>query len=161
MSDIGMQVGTMKKLGYQQETTPPWDVFNSQCPTRQVLDRIADKWTVLIIRRLADGTLRFSQLRRAISGISQKALTSTLRGLERDGIVHRRLYASVPPRVEYSLTDLGRSLVKLVAGICCWAETNIEKVQEARHAFNASDHSGTVVESIAPSAGAAKSRRKS
>jgi DNA-binding HxlR family transcriptional regulator len=131
----------MKNLSYQKETIPPWDVFNSQCPTRQVLDRIADKWTVLVIRRLADGTLRFSQLRRAISGISQKALTGTLRGLERDGIVHRRIYASVPPRVEYSLTELGRSLIKLVAGICIWAEAHIEEVQAARDIFNRVDHS--------------------
>jgi DNA-binding HxlR family transcriptional regulator len=118
------------------ETKTPWDVFNSECPTRQVLDRIADKWTVLIIRRLADGTLRFAQLRRAVDGISQKVLTNTLRGLERDGIVTRRVYASVPPRVEYSLTSLGRSLGDLVQGICRWAETNIEQVQEARLAYD-------------------------
>jgi DNA-binding HxlR family transcriptional regulator len=68
------------------ETTPPWNVFDSNCPTRQVLDCIADKWTVLIIRRLAEGTLRFAQLRRAVDGISQKVLTNTLRALERDGI---------------------------------------------------------------------------
>jgi DNA-binding HxlR family transcriptional regulator len=85
------------------ETAPPWDVFDSHCPTRQVLDRIADKWTVLIIRRLSNGTLRFAQLRRAVDGISQKVLTNTLRGLERDGIMTRRIYASVPPKVEYSL----------------------------------------------------------
>jgi len=126
----------MKKVSIQKETIPPWDVFNNLCPTRQVLDRIADKWSVLIIRRLSDGTLRFSQLRRAISGISQKALTSSLRGLERDGIVSRRLYASVPPRVEYSLTELGRSLVKLVSGICSWAESNIEEVQKARQTYD-------------------------
>jgi DNA-binding HxlR family transcriptional regulator len=155
-----MQEGTMKKLSNLNETTPPWDVFNSLCPTRQVLNRIADKWSVLIIRQLSDGTLRFSQLRRAISGISQKALTSTLRGLERDGIVNRRLYASVPPRVDYSLTELGRSLVKLVAGICSWAEAHIEDVQEARQAFDAIDHTGIIVESIAPSARVRGSRRK-
>ena len=130
----------MKKVSIKKETAPPWDVFNNLCPTRQVLDRIADKWSVLIIRRLSDGTLRFSQLRRAISGISQKALTSTLRGLERDGIVNRRLYASVPPRVEYSLTELGRSLVKLVAGICSWAEAHIEEVQKARQSFDRAPH---------------------
>lgn len=118
------------------ETMVPWDVFNSQCPTRQVLDRIADKWTVLIIRRLADGTLRFAQLRRAVDGISQKVLTNTLRGLERDGIVTRRIYASVPPRVEYSLTNLGRSLGDLAQGICRWAEANIEQVQEARSVYD-------------------------
>jgi DNA-binding HxlR family transcriptional regulator len=118
------------------ETKPRWDVFESNCPTRQVLDRIADKWTVLVIRRLSDGTLRFAQLRRAVGGISQKMLTNTLRGLERDGIVTRRLYASVPPRVEYSLTDLGRSLSDLVEGICCWAEANIGQVQEARAVYD-------------------------
>ncbi len=121
------------------ETKYPWDVFNSHCPTRQVLDRIADKWTVLIIRRLSEGTLRFAQLRRAVDGISQKVLTNTLRGLERDGLVTRRLYASVPPRVEYSLTDLGRSLGDLVEGICRWAEANIERVQEARAAYDRAD----------------------
>ena len=99
------------------ETTPPWNVFDSHCPTRQVLNLIADKWTVLIIRRLADGTLRFAQLRRSVDGISQKVLTNILRSLERDGIVTRRIYASVPPKVEYSLTTLGRSLCDLVEGI--------------------------------------------
>lgn len=123
-------------LSYLEETTPRWDVFNSNCPTRQVLDRIADKWSVLIIRQLSNGTMRFAQLRRAIDGISQKVLTNTLRGLERDGIVRRRIYASVPPRVEYSLTDLGGSLCELVAGICTWAETNIEQVQKARSVFD-------------------------
>jgi DNA-binding HxlR family transcriptional regulator len=118
------------------ETKPHWDVFNSQCPTREVLDRIADKWSVLIIQRLSGGTLRFAQIRRSVDGISQKVLTNTLRGLERDGILTRRIYASVPPRVEYSLTDLGRSLVGLVAGICSWAESNIEQVQAARATYD-------------------------
>ena len=121
------------------ETNPPWDVFNSHCPTRQVLDRVADKWSVLIVRRLSTGTMRFAQLRRAIDGISQKVLTNTLRGLERDGIVTRRVYASVPPKVEYSLTDLGRSLCVLVAGICDWAEANIEQVQQARADYDLVD----------------------
>ncbi len=122
------------------ETKFPWNVFDGNCPTRQVLDRIADKWTVLIIRRLSDGTMRFAQLRRAVDGISQKVLTNTLRGLERDGLVTRQIYASVPPRVEYSLTDLGRSLSVLVEGICGWAEANIEQVQEARSVY---DRTGT------------------
>ena len=127
------------------ETAPPWNVFDSHCPTRQVLDLIADKWTVLIIRRLSDGTLRFAQLRRAVDGISQKVLTNTLRGLERDGIVSRRIYASVPPKVEYSLTGLGRSLCSLVEGICVWAEANIEQVQQAREMYgrNPRETSGT------------------
>jgi DNA-binding HxlR family transcriptional regulator len=118
------------------ETSPPWNVFDSHCPTRQVLDLIADKWTVLVIRRLSDGTLRFAQLRRSVDGISQKVLTNILRGLERDGIVTRRIYASVPPKVEYSLTSLGRSLCGLVEGICGWAEANIEHVQTAREVYD-------------------------
>lgn len=121
---------------YLLETTFAWNVFDSHCPTRQVLDRIADKWTVLVISRLSDGTLRFAQLRRSVDGISQKVLTNTLRGLERDGLVTRRLYASVPPRVEYSLTDLGRSLSDLVQRICGWAEANMGEVQEARSAYD-------------------------
>ncbi len=131
-----MQVGTFMSDSNLLETNPPWDVFNRNCPTRQVLDLIADKWTVLVICRLSEGTLRFAQLRRAIDGISQKVLTNTLRDLERDGIVSRRIYASVPPRVEYSLTDLGRSLCGLVAGICGWAERNIERVQAARAVYD-------------------------
>src|SRR5580704_2867116 len=105
------------------ETSPPWNVFDSHCPTRQVLDCIADKWTVLIIRRLSNGTLRFAQLRRAVDGISQKVLTNTLRRLERDGIVTRRIYASVPPK-------------GLVEGICGWAEANIQQVQQAREMYD-------------------------
>lgn len=119
-----------------QETGRRWNVFESGCPTRQVLDRIGDKWTVLIIRRLSEGTRRFSQLRREIDGISHKVLASKLRGLERDGIVNRRVYATVPPRVEYSLTELGKSLGGLVAQICDWAEGNIEAVLEARAAYD-------------------------
>lgn len=106
-----------------------------------VPDRIADKWSVLVFRRLADGTLRFAQLRRAIDGISQKVLTSTLRGLERDGIVTRRIYASVPPKVEYSLTELGLSLVDRVAGTCHWAESHMERVEEARAAYDSASRS--------------------
>ena len=126
------------------ETTPPWNVFDSNCPTRQVLDCIADKWTVLIIRRLAEGTLRFAQLRRAVDGISQKVLTNTLRTLERDGIVTRRIYASVPPKVEYSLTSLGRSLCNLVGGICSWAEANIEQVQAAREVYDCTPRESSI-----------------
>src|SRR5258707_3493089 len=97
-------------------------VYNRYCPTRVVLDRLADKWTVLVIGQLAAGTMRFAQLRRAIDGISQKMLTSTLRDLERDGLVKRQLYASVPPKVEYSLTPLGSSLVSKMNGLWLWAK---------------------------------------
>lgn len=109
-----------------------WDVFNAKCPTRQVLDRIADKWTVLTVCALAKETKRFTQLRREIDGISQKMLTQTLRSLERDGLVKRTVYPTVPPKVEYQLTALGLTLVELVKDIQIWSESHIEKVLTAQ-----------------------------
>jgi DNA-binding HxlR family transcriptional regulator len=101
-----------------------------------VLDRIADKWTVLTVGALAKKTKRFNQLRRELEGISQKMLTQTLRGLERDGLVRRQVYASVPPKVEYSLTPLGRTLVGLLESLRTWSEHHIESVIEARQAYD-------------------------
>jgi DNA-binding HxlR family transcriptional regulator len=111
-------------------------VYDRECPTRVVLDRLADKWTVLVIGQLAAGTMRFAELRRAVDGISQKMLTSTLRDLERDGLVKRQLYASVPPKVEYSLTPLGSSLINKMQGLCLWAEDHIDQVLKARENFD-------------------------
>lgn len=92
------------------DTVPALNPYDDGCPTRVVLDRIGDRWTVLIIGTLSEGSQRFSQIRRSVAGISQKMLTQTLRGLERDGLVTRTVYAEVPPRVEYELTDAGRTL---------------------------------------------------
>jgi DNA-binding HxlR family transcriptional regulator len=117
-------------------TSLHWNVYDSRCPTRLALDRIADKWTVLIVGRLATNTRRFGELRREITGISPKVLTQKLRELERDGLVARRIYASVPPKVEYSLTPLGCTLVGLLDAIRVWAETHIETVLEAQQAFD-------------------------
>jgi len=114
-----------------------WDVYNKHCPTRLVLDRIADKWTVLVVDSLATETKRFGQLKRELDGVSQKMLTQTLRGLERDGIVHRKVYPTVPPKVEYSLTDLGRTLVTLVEQVRQWSEGHIEHVQQAQQRYDA------------------------
>jgi DNA-binding HxlR family transcriptional regulator len=111
-------------------------VNNRFCPSRLILDHLADKWAVLIVVRLASGTMRFAELRRAVDGISQKMLTVTLRDLERDGLVVRKLYASVPPKVEYSLTPLGSSLVDKVNELCAWAEANIAEVLKARERFD-------------------------
>ena len=111
-------------------------VNDRSCPSRLILDHLADKWAVLIVVRLAFGTLRFAELRRAVDGISQKMLTVTLRDLERDGLVTRKLYASVPPKVEYSLTPLGSSLVEKVNELCAWAEANIAEVLKARERFD-------------------------
>jgi DNA-binding HxlR family transcriptional regulator len=113
-----------------------WDVYNEKCPTRIVLDRIADKWTVLIVGALEGKTKRFGELRREIGGVSQKMLTQTLRGLERDGLVARMMYASVPPKVEYSLTELGRTLVHALESIRAWAEHNIEDVLKAQNDYD-------------------------
>jgi len=101
-----------------------------------VLDRIADKWTVLIVGALENKTKRFGELRREIGGVSQKMLTQTLRGLERDGLVTRVVYASVPPKVEYSLTELGRTLVRTLEAIRDWSEKNIEDVLKARENYD-------------------------
>lgn len=116
--------------------TPAWNTFEAACPTRLVLNRIADKWTVLVISSLVEDTKRFSLLRREIGGISQKMLTQTLRGLERDGLVIRTIYPTVPPKVEYKLTPLGRTLVKLLDGIRTWSETNIEEVLQAQTMYD-------------------------
>jgi DNA-binding HxlR family transcriptional regulator len=101
-----------------------------------VLDHLADKWAVLIIGQLANGTMRFAELRRAVDGISQKMLTVTLRDLERDGLLSRKLYASVPPKVEYSLTPLGASLSNKAEELCRWAEANMEQIVRARENFD-------------------------
>ena len=113
-----------------------WDVYNQHCPTRMVLDRIADKWTVLVVGALEDKTKRFGELRREIGGVSQKMLTQTLRGLEMDGLVARRVYASVPPKVEYTLTKLGRTLIPVLEAIREWSEQNIEGVLKARSHYD-------------------------
>ena len=117
-------------------TAPKWNIYNNKCPTRMALNRIADKWTVMIVGRLAKGTLRFGELRREILGVSQKMLTQTLRGLERDGLVTREVFATIPPKVEYSLTPLGRTLIKILEQIRGWAEGNIEAVLAAQKAFD-------------------------
>lgn len=111
---------------------PAASVLNPACASRQVLDRIADKWTALIIRVLSEGTRRPGNLQRTIPGISQKMLTQTLRSLEDDGIVARKIYPVVPPRVEYSLTPLGRSLIEPLDALCRWAEKHLPELEAAR-----------------------------
>ncbi len=112
-------------------------MYQSDCPTRQVLDRIADKWTTLILGLLEAGPQRFSALQRGIGGISQKMLTQTLRGLERDGLVQRTIYPEVPPRVEYQLTRLGETLCGPIAAIQHWAESHIDEVIMAQNEYDA------------------------
>jgi DNA-binding HxlR family transcriptional regulator len=114
-----------------------YDVLAEACPTRQVVNRIGDRWSLLVLYALEGGTLRFQELRRAVQGVSQKMLTQTLRLLERDGLVQREVFASVPPHVEYSLTPLGRSLSGRVAAIREWAYANMSDIQDARRDFDA------------------------
>lgn len=112
------------------------NVYASDCPTRQILDRIGDKWTALVIGLLEEDTMRFSQIKKRIGGISQKMLTQTLRNLERDGLVTRTVYAEIPPRVEYTLTPLGETLVEPLTVIRKWAENNINQVVESQHVYD-------------------------
>jgi DNA-binding HxlR family transcriptional regulator len=106
--------------------------MDAQCPSRLVLDRIADKWTALIIQVLANGTKRYAELQREIGGISQKMLTQTLRSLERDGLVQRKVHPVVPPKVEYSLTKLGRTLIEPLHELCRWSEKHLAELQANR-----------------------------
>ena len=108
------------------------DAFDPECPTRVVLDRVGDKWTVLIVDILDSGPKRFNEIRLAIGGITPKVLTSTLRSLVADGLVEREVFAEVPPRVEYSLTDLGRSLQAPVTALRRWAERNVAELIDNR-----------------------------
>lgn len=101
-----------------------------------ILDRIADKWTVLIVGALMEDTKRFGELRKDIEGISQKMLTQTLRGMERDGLIHRKAYAVIPPKVEYSLTELGKSLISILLDIKEWSEANHDNVLQARQKYD-------------------------
>ena len=112
------------------------DPDDSCCTVREVLGRVGDKWSALTIARLGTGTQRFSQLRRDIDGISQRMLTVTLRNLERDGLVSRRIYPEVPPRVEYTLTDLGASLRESIVGLVQWSEAHTTEIQEARTRYD-------------------------
>lgn len=115
-----------------------YDVLAEACPTRQVVNRIGDRWSLLVLYALEGGTLRFAELRRAVEGVTQKMLTQTLRLLERDGLVRREVFAAVPPHVEYSLTPLGRSLSDRIAGIREWAYANMPDIEDARRDFDAS-----------------------
>jgi DNA-binding HxlR family transcriptional regulator len=104
-----------------------------------VLTRIGDKWSMLIVTLLGDGTIRFNELKRQVDGISQRMLTLTLRNLERDGLVTRTVFPTVPPRVEYSLTSLGRSLLEPITELGEWARRNTGRIQDAQRTFDA-DH---------------------
>lgn len=109
-----------------------WNPYDRNCPTRELLDRIGDRWTVLVIGTLQSGPCRFSEIARRINGVSQKMLTQTLRALERDGLVTRTHYPEIPPRVEYALTSLGESLIGPLQTLEQWAKEHMGEVLAAR-----------------------------
>ena len=118
-----------------------WDV-REDCQVRQILDRIADKWSLLVIALLEEKKLRFGELGREIDGISKRMLTVTLRNLERDGLVLRTVYAEVPPRVEYELTPLGRTLLGTTQALVSWTEEHQDQIAKARQSFEATTTAG-------------------
>ena len=125
-----MKDGTSKSLRHTSDTDPA-------CEVRNILDRIADKWSLLVICVLADGTHRFSELRREIDGISQRMLTLTLRQLEREGLVSRTVFPVVPPRVDYALTSLGSTLLDTIQALVAWAGEHGHEIVQARAAYDA------------------------
>lgn len=108
----------------------------------EVLSRVGDKWTVLVVSTLGGGPKRFNELRRALGSISQRMLTLTLRALERDGLVTRTVFPSIPPRVDYELTELGRSLLDPVSALSLWARKNRPCIEDARKRFDAGEGRG-------------------
>ncbi|WP_092293560.1 helix-turn-helix domain-containing protein [Bradyrhizobium sp. Ghvi] len=113
------------------------NVYAAECPTRQILDRVGDKWAVLILLLLREEPMRFNQLRRTIEGISQKMLSQVLKSLERDGLLRRRAIATVPVTVEYSITQLGLTLAATVDPLRDWAEENLKDVLVAQRRYDA------------------------
>lgn len=132
-----MQDGTISSLGHPQVTgAGSAPVFPSDCPIRQLLDRIGDKWSVLTLLVLGDTSMRFGELRRCIGGVSQKVLTQTLRSLERDGLLTRLVEPTVPVSVTYSLTPLGTDLLSALRLMMEWAETRIALVKAAQSEYD-------------------------
>jgi DNA-binding HxlR family transcriptional regulator len=135
-----MEDGTFPTPGYCGDTEDPYDArqwdTRSDCEVRQILDRIADKWSLLVIALLDRRTLRFTELRREVDGVSQRMLARTLRHLERDGLVSRVVHATVPPRVDYALTPLGVTLHRTIQALVEWTETHQAEIAAARTAYD-------------------------
>ena len=127
---------TLTSAERRERERDAYNAFLAECPSRLLLDRLSDKWTTLLLVALADGPQRYSELARAVAGVSQKMLTQTLRSLERDGLITRHVTPSVPVRVDYELTDLGRSLLPVVRAVKDWAEVHMPDVRAARARFD-------------------------
>jgi DNA-binding HxlR family transcriptional regulator len=120
----------------REKARQEFDVYVATCPSRRLLDAISDKWVSLVIVALGDGAMRYSELATRLAGVSQKMLTQTLRGLERDGMVTRTVTASVPVRVDYELTALGESLRGQLALMHVWAQSHMAEVDRAREVYD-------------------------
>ncbi len=135
-----MEDGTSKSPGYCGDTDADYDVLQwdtrVDCEVRQILDRVADKWSLLVIALLDQRSLRFSELKRRIDGVSQRMLTRTLRHLERDGLIERTVYPTVPPRVDYALTPLGASLHTTIKALVVWTESHQREITTARNSYD-------------------------
>lgn len=129
-------LGFMTATGIGTAGSAP-ETASSACLLRAVLGRIGDKWAIYIVDHLGEGPRRFSELHRGIDGITARMLTVTLRGLERDGIVTRTVYATVPPRVDYELTPLGRTLLATIGQLVAWAGEHIGEIEAARADYDA------------------------
>jgi DNA-binding HxlR family transcriptional regulator len=127
---------TMTAAQRRDQARDAYNAYVAECPSRQVLDAISDKWVTLVLTALADGPKRYSELARQIAGISQKMLTQTLRGLERDGLLVRTITPAVPVKVDYELTPLGKTILPVVAAIKQWSEAHIEEIQASRSAYD-------------------------
>ena len=130
------------KSAVKHATEPEHDDHADCIAVGQVLDRIGDKWTVMVVGALSKGPVRFNAIMRLIGGVSHRMLTLTLRGLERDGLVKRTAYATIPPKVEYELTEIGRSLIKPLKTLGAWALQNRPVVERARAKFDAKKQGG-------------------
>lgn len=132
-----MEEGTRSEPGHSDVTACLSPEPENPCPVRSILDRVGDKWGAQIISHLASGTTRFNELKRQIEGISQRMLTETLRKLERDGLLTRTVYPSIPPKVEYSLTPLGETLVPIIRELVMWAKANSAVIKASREQYDA------------------------
>ena len=114
-----------------------YDVYSAECPARAVLDHVGDKWALLVLHRLSQSATRFNALRRDIHGVSQKVLSQVLKRLERDGLIDRQVFPTVPVTVEYSLTRMGECLTANVGPLLHWAENNMDQIRAAQSAYDA------------------------
>jgi DNA-binding HxlR family transcriptional regulator len=132
---------TMTAAQRRERERVAYNAYIAECPSRQVLDALSDKWVTLVLTALAGGPQRYSELSRTIAGVSQKMLTQTLRTLERDGLVSRSVTPSVPVRVDYALTDLGETILPVVGAIKDWSEAHIDEIHAARAVYEQTSRS--------------------